>query len=121
MVIQATFAPNPFSPAAGKYTGTVTALISGPAESAGAVKLIVSRNGKFSAKFQFLDQTYWLSGRFLAGGSYAGSIHRKKLPNNPIKIELQMDIDGGTINGVVTDTSWSSDPTGAFSASIRTR
>ena len=115
-VLQANFVPTPFGSAVGKYTGAITALVSGPPQLAGSIKIKITRTGAFTAKFQLGDKAYPLSGVFLADGSYSGIIYRKQLPNNPVKVQLQLDIDGQTINGSLTDTSWSSEPTGAFSA-----
>jgi hypothetical protein len=118
MVLQANFAVNPFPPAAGTYSGAVTPKVSGQQE--GSLKVVVSRKGKFSAKFQFGDQVFRLSGTFLAGGSYSGTILRKKIPNNPpIMVQLQLDINNGKISGTVTDRLLSQVPTGDVLATFK--
>ena len=119
-VLQANFVPTPFDSAVGKYAGVVTPLVSGPSRLGGPVKAKISRTGAFTAKFQLGDKGYPLSGVVMADGSYSGSIYRKQFPNSPIKVQWQLDIEGQTINGSLTDTSWSSEPTGAFSAMRQT-
>jgi len=121
MVIHASFVPTPFVPAAGTYTGVIAPVVLGPPQLAGSIKAKITQNGKFTAKIWLGDKSYPLSGAFLVDGSYSGLIRRKKLPNNPVKVQLQLDINARTMSGIITDMSWSAAPTGALSATMRTR
>jgi hypothetical protein len=121
MVLQASFVPTPFIPAVGKYEGVITPVVSGPLELGGSFKAVVSSKGKFSAKLQLGDKMYPLVGTFLADGSYSSLIRRRKHPNNPVKVQLQLDVGTQTMSGIITDFSWSASPTGSLSATIQTR
>jgi len=118
-VLQANFVPTPFGPAIGKYEGIITPSAPGSAEMTGDSKIKITSTGAFSAKFKLGDKAYPLSGIFMADGSYSGLIHQKQLPNGPIKVQLQLDINSRTINGILTDTSASQSPTGTFSATMQ--
>lgn len=117
MVVQANFAPNPFRPVAGTYQGAITPIVAGPSQLGGFFRAKISPKGKFTAKVQLGDgERHSFSGAFLADGSYSGSILRKKFPGNWVDFQLQLDITNRTVSGIVTDTSYSFDPTAQLTA-----
>jgi hypothetical protein len=106
MMLQANFAPNPFTPVTGTYQGLFY-VTTGPAhESSGFLNATLSSSGAFSARIMLAGKSYSLSGLFTAGGSFSNNIVRKGL--TPVSAQLHLDLAGGGITGSLSDGTWTS-------------
>lgn len=115
LVVYANFVTNPFVPAAGLYKGSILPIDKGMIVIS-SFQAKITRTGKFTAKFGWETDKCQLSGSFLADGSYLGFVKRKK--KSTLVVHLQLDIAGGTINGVISDGPSGIDPSGQVIASI---
>jgi len=77
-------------------------------QSSGFFSALVKSSGAFSAKLLLAGKTYSSSGQFLLDGSYSNSIARKGL--SPIGVQLQLDLAGDTLAGLISDgTNWTAE------------
>jgi hypothetical protein len=101
MVIQANFIPNPFTPTVGTYQGLFYDT-NGPAhQSSGSFNAKVTSAGSYSAKILLAGKSYSLSGVFSTSGFASNNIVRKGL--TPVSAQLNLDMAGGGITGVLSD------------------
>jgi Big-like domain-containing protein/List-Bact-rpt repeat protein len=104
MVLQANFAPNPFIPVAGTYQGLFYDNHGPTHESSGFLTATLSTGGALSARITLAGKSYSLSGQFSADGSFSNNIVRKGL--TPVSAQLQLDLAGGGITGLLSDGTW---------------
>jgi hypothetical protein len=104
MVLRANFIANPFVPVAGNYQGLFSDNNGITVQSSGLFNATVKNNGAFSAKLQLMGKTYSRSGQFSLDGTYSNSIPRTGL--SPLSLQLQLDLNGRTIGGLISDGAW---------------
>jgi hypothetical protein len=107
LVLQANFVPNPFAPATGIYQGLFYDTNGVTHQSSGFFNGTVSGSGAFTAKVTIAGVSYSLSGTFTGSGIASNTIVRKGL--TPVSVQLQLDLFGGGITGVLTDGSWTAE------------
>jgi hypothetical protein len=101
MVLQANFVPNPFTPVVGVYQGLFFDTTNPVHQSSGFFNATVASAGSFSAKITLAGKSYSLSGQFSPSGIASNNIVRKGL--TPVSAQLQLDMNGGGITGVLSD------------------
>lgn len=108
MNLTANFIPNPFMAVKGTYSGLFSATPPTRTNS-GGVKIAVSPGGTFSAKFDFTDKNYTLTGQFDNDGAFTGDIIRRN--QTPLRVSLQLDVTGGSnvIEGTISDGTFAAD------------
>ena len=107
MVVNANFAPNPFTPLVGTYQGLIYDT-NGPAhQSSGFFSANLTSAGSFSAKITLAGQKLSLSGQFSAGGVFSNNITRKG-GGSPISVQLTLDLGGNGMTGVFSDGTFTS-------------
>jgi hypothetical protein len=105
LMLTVNFVPNPFTPLTGIYQGLFYDTVNGPAhESSGFFNVTLASSGSFSAKVMVAGVSYSLSGQFSAGGVASNNIVRKGLPT--VSVQMQLDLNGGGITGVLSDGTW---------------
>lgn len=106
LVLYANFVPNPFTPLVGGYQGLFyDTTTNGPEQaSSGFFNVTLSSSGSYSAKVIVAGVNYSLSGQFSAGGVASNNIVRKNLP--AVAVQMQLDLSGGGISGVLSDGAW---------------
>ena len=100
LVLQANFVPNPFIPNVGVYQGLFYDTNGPQHQSSGFYNLTLANSGSFSAKVIIAGKSYSYSGQFSAGGSASNNIVRKGL--SPVSAQLQLDLQGGGITGLLS-------------------
>jgi len=100
MVLTANFVPNPFIPVVGIYEGLFYDTNSPEHQSSGFYKLTLASSGSFTAKVIIAGKSYSYSGQFSAGGFASNNIVRSGL--SPVSAQLQLDLPGGGISGVLS-------------------
>lgn len=104
MVLVANFVANPFTPIVGGYQGLFYDTNGPEHESSGFVNLTLGGSGSYSASVIVAGLSYKLSGQFSAGGMASNNIVRKGLTN--VTVQMQLDLTGGGITGVLSDGTW---------------
>ncbi|HEX4265249.1 MAG TPA: Ig-like domain-containing protein [Verrucomicrobiae bacterium] len=104
MVLQANFVPNPFTPVVGAYQGLFYDTNSPEHQSSGFFSATVASSGSFSAKMLLAGKSVSLSGQFSAAGFASNNIIIKGAA--PVSVQLQLDLQGGGISGVLSNGLW---------------
>ena len=107
MFLQANFVPNPFIPIIGVYQGLFFDTNDPEHQSSGFVNATLASSGAFSAKVLLAGKSYSLSGQFSAGGFASSHIVGKGL--TPVAAQLQLDLNGGGITGVLSNGMWTAE------------
>jgi hypothetical protein len=107
MVLQANFVPNPFIPLAGVYQGLFYDTNNPQHQSSGFFNATVTSSGSFSARMLLAGRKASLSGQFSAGGFASNNIVAKGLP--PVSAQLQLDLQGGGITGILSNGAWTAE------------
>jgi hypothetical protein len=107
MVLHANFVPNPFTPVAGVYQGLFYDTNNPAHQSSGFFNGTVTTAGSLSAKVIVGGKSYSLSGLFSGSGSFSNNIVRKGLTS--VSVQLNLDLGGGGIAGVLSDGTWTSE------------
>ena len=106
MLLQANFAPNPFTPLAGSFNGLVYDTNAVAQPSAGAFTVTLTAMGGYSGSLQMGGVRYSLSGQFNSNGRATALCTHSGSP--PLTVTLQLDTTGGseTISGGVAGNGW---------------
>ena len=106
LTLIAQFAPNPFLPVRGSYSGLMLNTNAPAPESSGIFALQVSDNGAFSGRFVINGKRFSARGQFDAEGNARFAIIRPGL--SPVAVSLSLDLTNGTdtITGAASDGSW---------------
>jgi hypothetical protein len=107
MVLQANFAPNPFIPVEGVYQGLFFDTNAPQHQSSGFFNATVASSGSFSAKLLLAGKSVSLSGQFSAGGVASNNIVIKG--SAPVSAQLQLDLQGGGITGILSSGTWTAE------------
>jgi Divergent InlB B-repeat domain/Bacterial Ig domain len=107
MVLQANFIPNPFIPIAGTYQGLFYDTNGVAAQSSGFFSLRLQNTGAFSVKAITRGKSLPLSGKFNISGFYSNGIARPG--QSPLALQLQLDLNGNTISGTLSDATGSAE------------
>ena len=109
LVLEASFVPSPFVPAAGAYTGLFFDANNPDFESSGLFTATMGGNGAFSATVRPGGAAYSISGQFSTNGGFYGVIKRSK-PLSPLQVQLQLDSSAtNRMTGQVSDGTWTAE------------
>lgn len=103
LMLVANFVPNPFIPFTGDYQGLFYDTNGPEHVSSGFYNLTLASLGSFSAKVMIAGKSYSYTGQFSAGGMASNNIVRKGLPS--VSAQLQLDLSGGGISGVLSSSN----------------
>lgn len=103
LMLVANFVPNPFIPFTGDYQGLFYDTNGPEHVSSGFYNLTLASSGSFSAKVMIAGKSYSYTGQFSAGGMASNNIVRKGLPS--VSAQLQLDLSGGGISGVLSSSN----------------
>jgi hypothetical protein len=107
MMLTANFVPNPFLPVVGTYEGLFYDTNGPQHQSSGFFNAKLSSSGAFSAKLLLAGKSVSLSGQFSAGGFASNNIVIKG--STPISAQLQLDLQGGGITGILSNGTWTAE------------
>jgi hypothetical protein len=107
MVLQANFVPNPFIPVAGTYQGLFYDTNGVAHQSSGFFNVTVTSSGSYTAKIMLAGKSASLTGQFSAGGMASNNIIAKGAA--PVPVQLQLDLGGGGITGLLTGSNWTAE------------
>jgi hypothetical protein len=107
LFLQANFVPNPFIPVIGAYQGLFFDTNDPAHQSSGFFNANLASSGAFSAKVLLAGKSCSLSGQFSAGGFATSHVAGKGSP--PVAAQLQLDLNGGGITGVLSNGVWTAE------------
>jgi hypothetical protein len=104
LVLQASFIHNPFLPSVGTFRGLFYVTNAAVEASSGSFIATVAESGAYTAYLRLAGRSYAYSGSFSLAGSDSKSIERRH--ENPLNLDLQLDLTNGPLTGTVSDGTW---------------
>lgn len=106
LVLEATFAPDPFARASGSFAGLFYDTNGVALPSSGFFTATVTGGNGFSARLQSVQRSYSISGRFDRTGFFSNNIVRN-FPVRTLSVTLQLDLaSGNRLSGQISDGTW---------------
>ena len=110
MDLTANFVPNPFTVAAGVYSGLFSPASGSAVRNSGYLSLAVTSKGKFSGYLETGSTRHSITGQFDDNGGFTGNIN---VSGQSWTVSLNLNLSGGNdLGGTVNDGTWTAGLTG---------